>query len=182
VFGQVVEPENGDVPGRFARAAVLGQPGAYVRAVTKDLLRFADPALGADRPESGSSKLDFYTEPSDSERNIATEVDRLYDGLSADRPLRNVFATYQEIFTATGLVVVLLAAAAAIGLVFGRGPARLPLLLFAACALALYLGSVATWSYDVRYGVPPLGALAAAGVLGAIALASRRRGVPAAGA
>jgi hypothetical protein len=176
VVAQRVEPETGEEPGRFARAAVLGQPWDYARAVGKDLVRFADPSVGVDRPESGNTRLDFYTLPNDYERNIARHVDETYHGLSDARPLRSVFDTYQRIFSATGLVIVLLAGATGVGLLFGRGRARLAALLFAACALELYLGSVSTWSYDVRYGVPPLGALAAAAALGGVALAERRAG------
>jgi hypothetical protein len=59
VTGQLVEASNAGPPGRFARAAILAQPLDYVRAVTKDMVRFVDPTVGTDRASAGEEVLAF---------------------------------------------------------------------------------------------------------------------------
>jgi hypothetical protein len=178
VMGQVIEPENQQAPARFARAAVRAQPGDYARVVVKDLARFIDPNLGADRPESGNSYLDFHVQPAPSADNIKAGLDTRYAGVQDDRrSMVSFFDSYQRVFALPGLWLLLCGAVALAGIAAGRGAARAASALFLVGALALYVGAVATWSYDVRYGVPPLGLLSVAGVLGLAALLNRAQAV-----
>jgi Dolichyl-phosphate-mannose-protein mannosyltransferase len=171
--GQRVEADNAGAPGRFARAAIIGQPLDYARVVVKDMVRFVDPTVGTDRPESGDESLSFDFAPNPYSDNIEAALRQKYSGVGQNTSLRSLFESYDRVFTPGSLGIALLALLSVAGVVFGRGRARSPAVLLTASALVLYLGSVATWSYDSRYGVPPLGALAGCAALGGLALASR---------
>jgi hypothetical protein len=72
-----------------------------------------------------------------------------------------------------GLSLVILVALALCGMVLARGPVRSAAWLFGGAALVQALIPVATISWGFRYGVPALGALAAAAALGLHALLER---------
>jgi len=174
VTGQVVEAANAGPPGRFARAAIIAQPLDYARAVTKDMVRFVDPTVGTDRANAGEEVLAFdFARGSPYIQSFVPQLRQKYTGVGERTTLVSLFESYQHVFVPGSLGITLLILLSLAGLVFGRGPARSVAALLGATAFLLCLASVATWSYDVRYAVPPLGALAGCAALGGLAITQR---------
>lgn len=174
-----LRPETGARPGAFARAAILGQPGDYVRAVVKDLVRYAEPDVGTVRPGSGEGKdlVSFgYRDPA-VEAMLTRGLGAWYTGTVVHARHLKALGDYQNLFRLTGVPIIALFLLALAGMALGRGVARTGAFLFGLSAFGLYLIPTATLTYDLRYGVPAQTVLAMAGVIGAWALVSREGSV-----
>jgi dolichyl-phosphate-mannose-protein mannosyltransferase len=175
-FGQ--EPSATGPLGKFARAAILGQPLDYAKIVAKDMFRYVDPTAGNDYGFSGTipDGWTFAYRSVPEEQYIGGLLSQRYDGvLPAHMPGMQELDAYQVTTRLGGLYVAAFAILSILGLVLARGRLRAVIALLALTAFVLYLGPVATISYDARYGIPPLGMLAAAGALGAWAIVLRAR-------
>jgi hypothetical protein len=164
--------------GAFAREAILHQPLAYAKAVTKDLARFVDPDFGARRPWWGSGPLEnsFRFRDPGTQRVLAAALRQRYDGVRIQSGAgRTLLESYQAVFRLDGLLVLVALACAVAGVTAGRGPGRRGAALLLGAAALLYLAPVASFSYDYRYGMVPQPLLVAAAALGGWALAARRR-------
>jgi 4-amino-4-deoxy-L-arabinose transferase-like glycosyltransferase len=161
----------------FARKAILHQPAAYAKAVTKDLVRYADPRVGADRPwwGSGPDENSFrYRDPT-TQRMLADALGGRYTGVSVESSAgRGVLESYQALVRLNGTLLLAVLLVAIAGVALGRGPARPGAVLLLAAAAALYVVPVASFSFDYRYGMPPQPLLVGAAALGATALLARR--------
>jgi hypothetical protein len=183
--GLLNTPEDADVLGRFARAALLAQPLDFARVVAKDVVRFAVPDVGTDRPFSGSGpgRMSFgWTAPVQQaapREQIAAGYATVYDGVPATMPdtaALTALQVYQEILRVPALLLLAGLGLSAAGLVAGRGRARHVTLLLLGVALYIYVVCAALNSYEVRYGMTPSALLLGAGALGAWALRLRRAG------
>jgi hypothetical protein len=176
-------PASAKVLGRFGRAVALHQPLDYAKVVVKDLVRYAVPDVGADRPGSGSTpeQMSFgwtrATQQAEAPEVIAAHYAEVYTGVSP--PERSsgrlaVLETYQEVFRLHGLELVLALAIATVGAVAGRGARRLTVLMLAVSAY-LFLMPALLNSYEPRYVVTPSAVLATAAAVGGWAAFRARR-------
>ncbi|MGH3628564.1 MAG: hypothetical protein ACRDRL_14165, partial [Sciscionella sp.] len=170
-------PAGARMVGRWARAAILAEPGAYLKAVVKDLARYVDPSIGAVREYSGIPYALYqfsYRSPAE-ERLIgrAIETRGYTDVLPVNASGMTELEDYQTIFHIDGLPILAFVALAIMGLWLCRGLLREGIALLTASAFLLYLLPTLTLSYDVRYGWPPAPVLAAAGVLSAYGMVLR---------
>ena len=182
--GMFNRPEDAEVMGRFARAALVAQPLDMAKVVAKDVLRFIVPEAGVDRPWSGSGpdRMSFgWTAPvqqSESREQIAAGYATDYDGVAQAMPgtgALSVLETYQGIFRvpAIAIVAALVLSAAAIALV--PGLVRWVTLLLVGVTVYIWLVSAGLNSYEVRYGVTAASLLMGGAALSAWGLVQRRR-------
>lgn len=160
--------------GRFARQAILDQPGDYAaqcwRRLTTLFSARAKPSADRYRLAGGASV------PSSSRPAV-----RAYQHGSADTRAdpRGVAAllAYQRVAWTPGVACLLALLAALAGAAFGRDPGhrgiRGAILLLAGAAAVLYLVPAMTVGPDMRYRFPTMPLLAAAGFLGLALLAER---------
>ena len=169
-------PSENDEVGAFARAAILGDPLAYLRTVARDFVRYATPNSW-ERQGMGfqTETLVPYIHDQAREDQAIRAVARYWDTAGFARSDLRGFDAYANAVTVEGPLVALLGLLALCGLVALRGLQRRAAALFALTALALMLFPVATLSYDVRYATPAYGPLAAAAALGLGALIARIR-------
>jgi hypothetical protein len=170
-------PRNADKVGAFARAALVAQPGLYVRAVAKDLVRYVDSSVGFERPDSGGPPHRYALDGRYAQAEAAN--------LSAIRPLYGdqrievgravrILAGVQEIVRVHGVLVLL----SALGLVAGVAAGRrhlAALLLVGGTSTVPIAMSTATTIYDYRYAVPFLPFILGSGVWGFWLAAGRIR-------
>ncbi len=178
---------------RFGRAAILGQPTDYARAVAEDFARFFVADVGTPRSESGADaeQMSFQsvvpTAQGVSLTQLAAQFDEAYSGVGtgvAAPSARTAFGTYQSLFRVHGLLALILIVLSVAGCVLGRGRLRAGASLFLIAGLTLLVFPPLLSSYDVRYAVPPTNLLAAGAAAGLAALAGRvgARGEPDRGA
>ncbi|WP_424536363.1 hypothetical protein ACOZ38_41685 [Sphaerisporangium viridialbum] len=177
-----------DAAGKFARRAILAQPGDYLSAVTGDLLRsfrwdrpvfpdantwnqyqFSNKGVSRKDPVRQTSsvpKWPSYPQGSTTDRDVvAYEQGRA--STKAYWPWATFMERYQRIFYLPGLGVGLALLVGIVGVVVRwrrlGGPALLPLV----ASAALVVAPAATAEFDYRYLLPaaPLAFLAAAIVL-----------------
>jgi hypothetical protein len=161
----------------FARAAILGQPLSYLKAVTKDMVRYIDPEVGHSLGYDGIPYIfdhfDFK-EPGQEELVGALLEKKGYTGvLPTQLGGSELLQDYQDVFHLSGLPVLVLAILAMVGIVIDRGRRRAAIVLLSVVAFLLYLLPVLTLSYDVRYGWPPAPLLTAAAVLSCLGIYQR---------
>lgn len=177
-----IAPPGSAPLGKFARAAILGQPLDYAKIVAKDMFRYIDPTAGNDYGFSGlpADGWSFIYRVPAEEQAIGSALSKRYDGvLPAHMPGAQELDFYQTTTRLSGLFLAVFSVLTIVGLFLARGRLRSVQALFAVTAFLLYLGPAASISYDVRYGVPPQGALAAAAALGTWAILLRvRRSAP----
>ena len=176
--------EDAEVLGRFARKALLAQPLDFAKVVGKDVVRFAVPDAGTDRPWSGSGpdEMSFGNtvpaQQSESREQIAAGYATVYDGVAQTMPGTGgltLLEIYQETFRVPAILLVAGLLLSAAGIVLGRGNVRWVTLLLLGIALYLYVVSAALNSYEFRYGVTPSALLMGAAALGAWAVLQWRR-------
>jgi Dolichyl-phosphate-mannose-protein mannosyltransferase len=177
------DPKSSKTLGKFAKAAILHQPGAYLHAVGTDLLRYVAPYAVVARSDSGIDPggMSFASavpaSQGQSPAALSDDFSTDYGGVSPRLPgqgAREILGSYQEIFRLSGLPVVFFAALAIIGLFVADGSVRRALWLFFVLAVYLYVVPVALSSYDVRYGVPASLLLSISAALGGWAIWRRR--------
>lgn len=171
-------PEREGPLGAWARAVVAGEPASYLKAVVKDLLRYADPTAGRDRDFSGGGPdaWTFGYRDANTEQLVGRRLGSRYSGvLPARLGGIRVLEAYQRLSRLGGLFVAGFAVLALLGLVAARGRLRAGVALLSLLALALYLVPAATLSYDYAYGVVPAALLTGAAALGGWALVLSRR-------
>jgi hypothetical protein len=170
------DPSTGPPLERFAKAALVAQPGNYLDSVGTDLLRYIDPSIGLQRGYSGQGRdlVWFGFRDPVTEERVTHALEPRYAGVTVHAPGRDVFAAYQNIVRVDRLLVVVALLLFVFGAVRGVGPARVGVLAFGLSALALYVLPTLTLSYDFRYGIPPTYLLAVAAVSGFAALRARR--------
>ncbi|MCW3064241.1 MAG: hypothetical protein JWN32_1413, partial [Solirubrobacterales bacterium] len=159
-------PAGSKLPGKWAKAAILGQPLAYAKAVIKDFVRYVDPTIGANRAYSGIpyDLYQFGYRDRGEEQQIGKAIEsRGYTGvLPVHAGGMRLLEDYQTVFHLGGLSTLVFAVLALFGAVRERGRRRHVILLLTVSAVLLYLLPTLTLSYDVRYGWPPAPLLAAA--------------------
>lgn len=173
-------PESAQKLGKFARKAILAQPGDYASAVGSDLLRYLD--AGAVKPNpigwsgQGRDLIWFGYRDEATENGLEVEYAKRYDGTVVHLRGQRVLSTYHNLTRPGGL---LLLAALVLGVLGAfRSPTpglRLGALLFTLSALALFVLPTLTLSWDYRYGIPPTMLAITGGAIGAAGLLARRR-------
>ena len=156
--------------GEFARAVILHQPLGYGREVARDLVRYIVPTAGYDRAYAGASadELDLSRRAPPIE-NLTVQIAE-QTGFDA-HPIEvgsgiQALQDLQYALRIQGIALIVLLLLAAVGIAAGPGPIRRAAILFAGAAFLQAFVPVATISWGFRYGVPSIGALAAAAVLG----------------
>lgn len=167
VVGGAGPPAQDEFMGRFGRAAALGQPKAYARAIVRDLWRFVDPD---ERPGFGQTpgSLNLGASNGAWEQFNRTAVDPLY-GPSQVRFRRSAgwFETAQKLSRVPGALVLLATLLTLIAVPFSGRDTRLALLLLGGSAIAALVLSVTAQGYNWRFAVPLLPLLLASGAVGA---------------
>ena len=167
---------------RFGRAAILGQPADYVRAVSKDFARYFVPGIGAPQADSGSDpeQMSFEsvipTAQGASLTDLAGQYSQAYSGVGigvASPNVRSLLGGYQSLFRVHGPLTLMLIALSIAGCWLGRGRIRAGAFLFLIAGLSLLAFPPLFSSYDVRYSVPPINLLAAGAAVGLGAIATR---------
>jgi hypothetical protein len=172
-----LSPEGSKKPGEFARAAILAEPFSYLKAVTKDMIRYIDPGVGQSNGYDGIP-YEFYHFEFESPGQEELVGGRLEQkGYTGVLPTHyggvEILQAYQSVFHVSGLPVLVMALLALVGMVVDRGRRRAAIVLLSVVAFLMFLLPVLTLSYDVRYGWPPAPLLAAAAVLSCLAIYQR---------
>jgi hypothetical protein len=163
--------------GRFARAVILHQPLGYGREVARDMVRYVVPSAGYDRAYAGAGadELDIARRtPPVEELTVDMAEETGFDA----HPIEvggeiQALQDLQYALRIQGIALIVLLLLAAVGIVAARGRIRRAAILFAGAAFLQALIPVATISWGFRYGVPAIGALAAAATLGIHVLAQK---------
>lgn len=178
----VLPPEGATLIARWSRAAILGQPLTYLRAVAYESRRLVAPGIDPGLP--GQTAFGFgQTAAGYPPLLRSTERDPFYGQLIAPAWPKTGFqrgsvAFYESLEAATRPPPLVFAAVYALLLVAipaARGPERRAALLFTPLAVFGLLGPIFTSVYDWRYAVPMFGfAAAAAGIGGWATLVAAR--------
>jgi hypothetical protein len=176
-FGRIDPHRSGEL-GRFARKVIVHQPLDYGTAVGKDLVRYVEPSVLSNKKNSGErpSLLSFgYRDPA-VERKVTRRLQARYSGFSGHWSSGvKWLARYQDVTRLSGVPLLAGLVLALVGLFTSRGRRRAGALFLIAVAAVLYVGPVATFSWDYRYGIPPAPFLGAAAAIGALAAVRRLR-------
>ena len=195
-------PSAAALSDRWARAALLHQPGSYVAAVARDAARYVAPTLLRPAGEGWGDTASAYRfgRPRAEEARAVQVASGLFGPTTVERSGVGALDRYQAIVRVHGALLGLFLALALAGLVLAprrrraaatgepvaaAGPAaasgaptrpslRGAILLPLAIAAAALVVPVAVAVYDARYAFPVEGLLATAGALGAWAVAGRR--------
>ena len=162
----------------FAVRAIVAQPGDYANIVVSDLARYVRNPTPPARPLSGNGTetwaFDFrpaVTPPfGNIEDLVGHRLAAVYNGTEVSAPGQNVLGDYQKVMRVPGLLIASLLLLTPVGAIWGRGPGRLGAALFGSTSYLLFIGPVAAFAYDFRYGVPPTILLTCAGTLAGYAL------------
>ena len=168
-----LSPDDDDEVGAFARAAIIHQPADYARAVAKDVARYFDPHVGAERAESGTD-ASAITFTAGTDATYVAKVDSQYSGFDPT-PNRGAgfLESYGAIFRLSGFLLLALIVLSAIALLRGPRAGRAALVLCATSALVLLVTPPAVSSYDGRYAIPPAALLTVSAAAGLAVLARR---------
>ncbi len=188
-FGAPPAPSQADSPqdwewahddqfGRFASAAIVGEPFAYLETILWGLANFVTPT------EAGPRSVTDWT-PDDLVRNMRGQYEsraqqffpNYYStGAGFQRRSPGALDAYGRYARVAGPVCALLVVLTLGGVAAGRGPLRRAAVPFAVVAGALMVGTVASLYYDARHATPVYGFLGASAALGTGALLARRGG------
>ncbi len=161
---------------RFSIAAIEHQPLAYARAIVHGLTFFVTPRAGEGyTPTSLREALVNPAGVASVQPAISRYFARGDSGYVGSPSAIRTLASYDDRTQLQGPLLILLLLAAVVGTPLLAGPARGAAALFTISALASVTAAVAGNSYDVRYGYPALGPLAAGASLGAWAMLARAR-------
>jgi hypothetical protein len=166
---------------RFARAAIVHQPGAYLGQVARDSWRVISPGapstVGRGNLGAGLGQqelINAYFDPGWMRNSLYTVApNRYYLGLAVTDHGVGFFRAWERVFRFTGPLMALTALLALLAPCVCPRPLRRPAVLLLAVGLVLLLVPILTTMYDARYVVPALGPLAAAAALGATGLLKR---------
>jgi hypothetical protein len=163
----------------FSRAAILGQPKAYARAVGRDLVRVIDPSFPFNPdPAIGNTgegcepqcMIDLMQEP------VGEKLARAF-GPQPPAPTHHARATFirswERSTRITGLPMLLLLLLALGAPVLAAGRARRGAVLLAVSAVVVIVFPILVLSYDWRYVVAAFAPLTGAAAIGATALTAR---------
>jgi hypothetical protein len=162
--------------GHFARQVIAERPGAYLKLAGTDLLKYFRPGPHALHREDDTVE---FPRTARIRFDDPTIRHRLFPGLRthASAPA-GALRTYAGVFHTSRVLVALIVLAGLVALVLGfttRDP-RLPaLFLTLGVGVGLLLGAALGAGFALRYLVPAVPALAAAGALAAESLASAAR-------
>jgi hypothetical protein len=156
----------------FAVRAIRAQPADYADIVTGDFARYIRNPNPPARPVSGhgTETWAFDNRPVSIEAFIGHRLATVYDGTKVSAPGQNLLGDYQKVTRVPGLLIAVLLLLTPVGAIWGRGPGRLGAALFGSTSYLLFIGPVATFTYDFRYGIPPTILLTCAGTLAGYAL------------
>jgi hypothetical protein len=165
------------VVGKFARAAITGQPLDYLREVGRDAIRYLAPNAGLDRTYAGpgADELDIARRVPEIEQatvRTAAAVGFHRETFVVKSNLHSL-ADLQGLLRLSGSTLILLLTLAAFGVAVGQGPTRWTSTLLLGVAVLQPLTAAATISWGYRYGVVGMGQLVAASVVGVSALMER---------
>ena len=171
-----LDPATARLTGGFADAVLIHQPVDYLKAVSLDMARYIDPSLGHLRAGfgEGHNLMSFSNYNPQLEKEISAQLGTHYSGSTppSSRWLR-VLGDGQGVLRVDQGLMVLMIAVVVGGLVFGERKTRGGLIAVSALAFLLFLGPVATFTYDIRYGVAPQAFLALAAALSLQCLSRR---------
>jgi hypothetical protein len=160
---------------RFSLAAIAHEPLAFAGAIFRSLGFYISP-----RPGEGYTPLSIREALVEAKgvHSVQPALSAYYPhshGYTGSRAALAPLDSYDRHTRIQGALLIAIALAALAGLTLLRGRARAGALLFALTAVGSLTLAAAGNSYDARYGYPAFGPLAAAGALGAWALAVRLR-------
>ena len=191
-FGEL-GAEDGKV-GAFARAAILNQPGDYLRALWHDLEAYWVPSSRPYVDGAGGDldpQLDWeITLPPDSRFDLDTKrateagMEEFFNPFTVDQNPAGIrfLDTVQRLFRFGGTMLSIATLLIALGLLVGPRRSRVGVLLFGVGGLALLVAPTLSAIYIGRYTVPaagPMVAAAAIALLELIRLELTRRREPA---
>lgn len=171
----------------FSRAAIRAQPGDYLKAIGRDLLRLAHPGLrfNPNLPAPGGAGGQPRTYPGtlagrdangpDAERPTRELVARLYSTDGIRRGDLGGLEDYERATRVSGVPWLILLLLALAGPLLLTGRERRAALMVTAYALTLTVAPIAAHSYDWRFQLVAVGPLAVAAALGLQGIAQRRR-------
>jgi hypothetical protein len=171
-------PRHDATVGSFARAAILHQPFAYLHTVGDDLRRYFDPSASVTRLGGGADAdaFTFLREAPRYDSEVLREAHAYYQPFTPRTgDGAGLLSDYQRAIRVHGPLLMLFLVLAFIGVWAAAGRVRWALVLLAGLALYLLVFPVATTLYEWRFGIPGLGASAAAAALGGWSLAERVR-------
>lgn len=173
-------PKESDARGRFARAAIAGQPKSYATIVVEDLTRYVIPGSGPTkdpveffRSAIGPTFMEFDSPVTDPAFYWPSRkaIRHRYSGISDPLHGRQFLGAYQRTARIHGFLLPLLLAAAVAGLVL----ARIAIGVFGLMSLGMFIVPVLSFSYGYRYGVTPTILLALAALIALASLVEARR-------
>jgi hypothetical protein len=162
----------------FAVRAIRAQPADYANLVISDLARYIRNPSPPARPLSGhgTGTWAFDFRPvitprfGNVEELVGHRLAAVYNGTEVNAPGQNLLGSYQKVMRVPGLLIAVLLLLTPVGAIWGLGPGRLGAALFGSTSYLLFIGPVATFTYDFRYGIPPTILLTCAGTLAGHAL------------
>lgn len=167
---------------RFAKAAVVHQPGDYLATVLKDIARFFVPGLVNVPPDSGAGENEMSfsrtvpTAQGASLSELASQYEEAYSGVGsgvAPKTARDVFGAYQSVVRVHGWILILFVLVGFFGCFVGEFRGRAGAALFLTSGLVLLVLPPLVSSYDIRYSVPAANLLAASAVFGFVEIRAR---------
>lgn len=169
-----------DAFGRFSKAAILGQPAAYLAAVWDDEVRLVDidhPSYGQASPDQLRGQFLAGLQDGTPTGNAFVESWRALE-YPADDPLAGhhdmaALTRYDRWTTPRGPLMLLVLVLAAVAPLAAPRGARAVASLTAATAWVLLAFPIVSKGYDFRFVVPTLGPLVAAAALGGWGIAER---------
>jgi hypothetical protein len=169
---------------RHALAIIRDRPLRYAGIVSRDFLRFFEPGAGSDHDVDGSIELPRVAPPdlAGLPRGFTPERAAAERAAPASGGLARALRAYGRAVHVPRWLLALLTLAGVAALCVRSVPRRREIALPLGAALALLLGSAATYDFELRYLLP---AVPAIGVAGAVAVerllgvrAARARGGP----